>query len=411
MSELNVFLARQPIFDRRLAVVGYQLLARSGPQNIFAETDVDGASRRVVRDTLLVYQLDSAAGTRRAFVNVTRRLLTQDFLFALPRERVVLRVHETVEPDVEVLEALRALKVAGYRIALDDPVPRPEQKPLIGLADIVKVNFLDVLGDERRKRHERYAAAGRTLLADRVETPDDARQALEAGYSLLQGYFFCEPEMLARKDVPRCKVNYLRFLRELFRAELDIDRLEEVIKEDPSLTIKLLRYLNSVGIGARTRIESVRHALIYLGEVPLKRWASLIAICEIGQGKPSELAVTGLTRARFCELIRSVGETDDGTGAFLSGLLSTLDVMIGRPMDELLAEVGVSPEIEAAIRGDDTPMGRALELVKALERGHWERAAEAAEALGVSERAYAGCYREAVRWVDHIFSEAYAEAA
>lgn len=411
MSEQNVFLARQPIFDRRLEVVGYQLLARAGPGNLFADTDVDGASRRVVRDTLLVYQLDSTAGAQRAFVNITRPLLIQDYLFALPRDRVVLRVHETVDPDAEVMAACRALKVAGYRIALDDPLQRPEQRPLVGLADIVKVNFLDVRGDERRKRYERYSAAGRSLLADRVETRDDAREALEIGYTLLQGFFFCEPEMLARKDVPRCKANYLRFLRELFRPELDIDRLEQAVKEDPSLTIKLLRYMNSVGMGVRTRIKSVRHALIFLGEVPLKRWASLIAICEIGQGQPTELAVTGLTRARFCELITALRKADDDNSSFLTGLLSTLDAMVGRPMNERLAEVGVSAEIETAVLGGDTLMGHALVLVKALERGDWELTASAARALGVPEPAYAGCYREAVRWVDRIFSGAYEQAA
>ena len=402
MTDENTFIARQPIFDRRLSVFGYELLSRSGPENVFNNANPDQASIQLVEASLNVYQLDSLVRDTKAFVNVTRNLITEDFLRLLPPEQTVIELLETIEPDDEVIAACKGLKKAGYLLALDDFVPRPELEPLVPFADIIKVDFMLTQGDDRRALLERYARRGLRFLAEKIETHEDKREALDAGYSFFQGYFFCKPEMLSRKDLPRRKAPYLRLLQEVNRPELDLDAIEKIVREDVSLSVKLLRYLNSIHFGMRSKMTSIRQALIHLGERPLRRWGAVEGICGLGEDKPNELILTSLVRARFCELLgdHACG-TAGGSPFFLTGLLSTLEALLDRPLEAALSEIAVDPDVEAALSGDDGLLGRTYALVLAYERGDWQRARELEHAMfddPAKRAALPDLHRQAVVW-------------
>lgn len=412
MAEQSIFIARQPIFTKQLDVFGYELLSRTSRENAYHHADPDMASREVISACLNVFSFDSLTESRKGFINVTGALLKEDLLAILPKETTVLEVLETVAPEPEILAAIEALKRSGYRIALDDFLPSPELDPLVALADIIKVDFLQTTGDERRKMVERYATNGRLLLAEKVETYEELTEAVDIGYSLFQGFFFCRPTVFERRDLPRCKLNYLRFLSELSKPALDLESIERVIKEETSLAVRLLRYLNSAQFGRRVELTSIKQALIHLGERPLRRWGSLVAIVSLGDDKPDELVVTSLTRARFCELLgqpENPGSND--LPFFLVGLFSTLDAMLDNPMEDALDEVAIAPEIRAAILGDTSHLGRVLQLVIALEQGEWTKVNQLVSSLGVADPALSRLYGESIRWVEQIFAGGLREAA
>jgi c-di-GMP-related signal transduction protein len=384
---MQVFVARQPIFDTRRRVVAYELLFRSSMDNWFpAGVDGDTASSRLISDALTAFDLHTLTSGKKAYINVTRRVLCEGLYSVLPPKRTVIELLENVEADAETIAAVRAARAAGYEIALDDFVARPTLEALVSLANILKVDFLATGEDERARIRERSRGRKITLLAEKLETMADVESAEKLGYTLFQGYFFQRPEIIERKDIPPSKLTYVRFLRELQAPTLDFDGIEAVIKHDVSLSVKLLKFLNSAAFGWRSRVTSLKQALVLLGERPFRKWASLIAVIGMTGDRPPELALISLARAKFAEsLCPLVGLAGSELDAFLVGLLSALDVMVGRPLPELLAEISVSAEIDAALLHEDTRLGQVRALVIAYEHGAWTDVTALAKKVGITE--------------------------
>jgi c-di-GMP-related signal transduction protein len=396
---MQVFVARQPIFDARQRVVAYELLFRSGLENCFPRVDGDMASSRVIRDALAVFGLKALAGDKKVYVNVSRRVLCDGLYSVLPAKQTVVELLETVEADDETVAAVRSARGAGYEVALDDYVPRPALERLARLANVLKVDFLTTGADDRRRVRERHKKEKVLLLAEKVETAAAFSEAVSLGYSLFQGYFFQHPEIVSREDIPASKLTYVRFLRELSAPELDWAAIERAIMQDVSLSVKLLRFLNSAAFGWRSKVTSLKSALVLLGERPFRKWASLIAVVGMTDDRPPELALTSLGRARFAEqLCALAGLAGRELDAFLVGLFSSLDAMVGRPLAELLAEISVSPEIDAALLKGDGRLGTLRLLVLAYERGAWSEVTPLAAKLGLAEDRLPEPYRQAMEW-------------
>jgi c-di-GMP-related signal transduction protein len=397
------FVARQPIFDRRQEVFGYELLFRSSAENSFPSGDGDLASSTLIKDTLLLFGLDSLTGDKRAFINVTRRMLVSDWISVLPCQRSVIEILETIEPDEEVIGAMRKLKEHGYLLALDDFVYRPEYEALLELADIVKVDFLATRGEERRALQARFAPHRIRLLAEKVETYEDFQDAVDLGYSYFQGYFFCKPQMIARKEVPGLWTNYLQLITLLNREETDFDELERTIKRDVSFALKLLHYLNSANFGWRNRIASIKQALVLLGAANVRKWSSILAFSSFYESKPKALLTTSLCRASFCESLAPLA----GLGAyqfdlFLIGMLSGLDVAMDQPMSEALNDLALSANVRDALLGVPSPLADVYGLVVAYEQADWALVTEQAGRLGIACETLARLYCRSIEWADEV---------
>ncbi len=397
-------MARQAIFDRNLNVFGYEILFRSGAENVFKCADGDKASSSVIENLLDTFGVDALTLGKKAFINVTRRMLVQEYASLLPKERIVLEILEDVQADDAVLAACRNLKGAGYTLALDDYQKTAGNEPLIPFADIIKVDFRLSPLEERRAYAERHGKGGTRLLAEKVETRQELNEAIGLGYTLFQGYFFCKPEMMSRKDIPPYKLNYLRFLREVNQPEVDFDGLEKIIQQDVALSLKLLRYINSAMFGLRSKVDSIKRALVLLGVRPIKRWVSLLALAAMGDDKPGELIVTSLVRARFCEQVgQQSGLKEQAFELFMMGMLSAVDAILDRPMAELVNELPLSDQVKKILLGDRTGLGRVLGLALAYETGDWDRVQEIMKGLTVNEARIPEIYREAVKWASQIF--------
>ncbi len=409
---MDVFVARQPIFDRDTNVVAYELLFRSGMENYFNHDNADEASSRVIDGSLLGFGLDKLTGGKRAFINFTRRVLVDQLYVLLPPERTVVELLEDIEPVPEVLAACADVKDQGFTLALDDFEYHPRFEPLLAMADIVQVDFMQSDADGRRRLSEILSQHDTELLAEKVETRDEFAEALEAGYSMFQGYFFCKPEVVTNKEIPGFKLNYMRFIQEVNRAEMSLDRLEEVIQQELSLSVKLLRYLNSAWFGWKYGVDSIRHAIRLLGERQIRKWASLVAMTGLGDDKPAELVVTSLVRARFCELLGiEAGMEERGMEFFLLGLVSLLDALVDRPLEEALGEIHVSDDIRNALLGSDSPLTPVYSVVQTYERGEWAMLPAAAGAAGINEDELAKLYGHSVEWADAAFGGIPAAAA
>jgi EAL and modified HD-GYP domain-containing signal transduction protein len=385
--------------DFRQHVFGYELLFRSGAANHCTAADGNCASVSLIGNTVSVFGFNTLTANKKAFINFTRDVLLEDFGYLLPPRRTVVEVLETVAPDGRVLAACRALKQAGYLLALDDYVGDAGSEPLLGLADIVKVDFRGATPEQRLLFVRRFKPGRIKLLAEKVETWEEWREAVALGYSYFQGYYFCKPEMLARRALSLSRLNYLRLLEELNRGEVDFDRIEQVIKQEAPLAIKLLSYMNSALFGCGGRVTSIKHAALLLGPQNLRRWANVTALMGLCDGKPPELFVTCIVRARFCELLgRGAGLGHTTLDLFLTGLLSLIDAILDRPLEEALAQFAVPEAVRDAIMTDGSPAGNVCALARAYEGGDWDRVAAVARTLNVPVEEVADAYRRAVEW-------------
>ncbi|MGA3127411.1 MAG: EAL domain-containing protein [Candidatus Korobacteraceae bacterium] len=390
------FIARQPILDRNQNLYGYELLFRAGARDLLCATDGEVATSSTL-DLSLLLGAQSLTEGHRAFINCTRDSLLSGIMFTLPKEIVVLEILEDVPADDEVVHECLRLKNAGYEIALDDIVSTTERLALFEIASIIKVDFFLTSLQQQREIARRFARKGVQLLAEKVETHEQFHAALNMGYSLFQGYFFCRPETMQVKDLPCMYMGYLNILRKVYEPEIDIPALERAIREEPSLCYRLLRYLNSAAFGTYA-VRSIVHALNLLGRDEIRKWVSLVAAITLAGTRSAELIRMALERARFCELLAGhllLPSTD----FFLTGLFSLLDAILDRPMSQLIEHIPISTLCRDALCGVSNPPRYALELAIASTRGDWDALPELCAALGCTELEACRWQVEARNWV------------
>ena len=403
---MDIFVARQAILDRRLEVYGYELLFRSCLNNSFDGDDDNLASAHVISNSFFSIGAEKILGGKRAFINFTRDLLIDEQASILPPHIAIIEVLETVERDAEVVAACRNLKSRGYLLALDDFVVQPSD-PLTDLADIIKVDFRATTRAEQEALMRLYGCRGIRMLAEKVERREEFEWARQIGYSLFQGYFFARPVVFSSREVPGFKLNYLRLLQEMHSSELEYGHVESLIQREMSLSHKLLRYVNSAAFYARNQVQSIRQALVFLGEKEIRKWISLVTLLDLAVDKPSELIVAAILRARFCEsLAPCIGLSKRSSDLFLMGMFSLLDAIVDRPLEELLAELHLPDDVRDVLLEKARPGDRlaaVYSLARAYEAADWPLLSEVADRLGVPKGRIAEIYVDSVNWSDRIF--------
>jgi c-di-GMP-related signal transduction protein len=385
------FIARQPIFDHRMKVFAYELLFRNGPQNVFQPRK--DASSSVIVDSTMLFDLQTLIGHAKAFINADQSALLRGAVKLLPADRIVVEILETVSPDAEVVAACSGLRDSGYILALDDFVDHPKWKPLLALARFLKVDFRLSGEDVRREMANRYLPQGFHLLAEKVETQDELDQARSLGYTYFQGYFFCKPSVVEGRAIPGNRLNYVQLLEAVNAPEFKVAKIEEVLKREPALVYKLLRYLNSPLLGLRSEIRSISHAISLIGEIEFRRWVSIVAIVSMAEDKSPELIRTALTRAYFCEEISgSAGMTPQKSDLFLMGLLSVTDAILDMPMQSVLSNLPLSSDLSTALNGGSNRFRDVYDTLLSYERADWNKLSSFTAKIGATEDRVPHCY-------------------
>jgi c-di-GMP-related signal transduction protein len=397
-------LTRQAVFDRHLAVFGYEILLRSGDEDLLVGPAPDQAGAKIVETSINTIGLGSLLQGKKAFFNVTRRMLAEDLASLVPPSQSVIEILHTLEPDQAVIDRCKELKKRGYLLAVDAYTARRNMAPLMAMADIVKVDFRSTDEGEQTTSVKRYGKPTVRMLADKVDSHAELERAKRMGYTLFQGPFFCKPQQVVRKEVPTFKLNYLRILQKVNQPEIKYEELDALIRQDLALSLKLLRYVNSAMFALPQRVESIRQALAMVGITVIRRWVSLLALAAMSEDKPQELIVTSLVRARFCEQIgQAAGMKAVDFELFMVGLLSAVDAILDRPMLEVLNDLPLSADVKGALMGKKEGYGRVLGLALAYERAEWDQLPAAMGSLSLDVTKLPTFYKESLAWVSQIF--------
>jgi len=393
MSEY--FIGRQPIYDAGLNVTAYELLYRDSDSAHAPVFDGDHATSNVLINSFLEMGLSRVVGEHQAFINFTRSFLLNHDGLPPPSTQLVLEILEDVAVDQKLIDSIGDLRRRGYIIALDDFKYHEDLRPLVELANIIKIDLQAMSRDDVSTHLEILKKYPVQLLAEKIETPDEFDWCKSQGFHLFQGFFLSRPRILRGQRLPANRVNTMRIIAKLQDPDVDVKDLEKLVAEDVTMSYRLLRYINSAAFSLRKKIESIRHAIIYLGMREIKQWANMVALSTIDD-KPGELMVTCLVRAKMCELFAAAQDKGNKGTAFVIGMFSLLDAMMDMPLDDLLESLPLADEITDALLKRTGPYAKILKNTLAYERGDWE----AIDCPELSESAIADLYMQALEWAN-----------
>ena len=393
----DVFVGRQPILGPNLNTIGYEVLYRNCEVGEAIFTDESVATATVLLNTYLDIGLEHVVGSHLAFLNIPKQFLLERYCEALPKNRVVLEILENIEPTPEVLEALHSLSKQGYTIALDDFVYNDRLKPFLEIADIVKI---DVLGKSKEQLQQELAPLQNSrfcLLAEKVETKEMYELCKTLGFAYFQGYFFFRPDIIHGRGIPSNRVALLELLGKIQDPHIPFEKLVEHIRNDLSLSYKVLRYVNSAHAGLPKRVDSIDHAACMVGMDRIRTWATLIVMAS-DQTKAHEILVVALVRAKMCEhLGHRLGSTTPEK-FFTMGLLSVMDALYDLPMPDIMKKLPLPEDILEALINGTGDMGLVLSCMKAYEEGEWMELKH----LQLDPAIIRDYYLEAIDWSNHF---------
>ena len=393
----QVFLARQPIFDRHKRVFGYELLFRA-PQGLRGSTTADQQSASLISEAILAFGLDTLAHGRPSFVKISKHVLLNGLPSALPANQMIIVLPDDAGDEGDTIEAAARLKRQGYRVAVDHYTPQVDPGPMLQHADYLKVDIASITNLGERPAVTLWPGPAPVMVATHVESPADFATATSFGCELFQGDFIGRPVMRATTDIPGNRLTYLRLFHALQNPDISPRELEDLIKPDASLVYRLLRAVNSAAFAQHSRVDSIRQALVLLGYGTVRQWASLWAMTSFAPHAPDELVAIATVRGRTCEIVANEDPSGQFGDGFLLGMSSLLDAILEIPMKDVLTHLPLPADVDAALRGEDNRNRRLLDCVIAHEHGHWDVARMLAEQAGVDPDAVPIAYGQALRW-------------
>lgn len=366
-QEIGALLARQPIFNRNKKLIGYELLCRS--------TDYSLSNAQATADVMVnafsEVQIQDVVGDNLCFINFSADLL--HVLLPLVTKKVVIEVLEFTKVDDALIETIKALKEKGYIIALDDFHIDSESIKLLPFANIVKLDVL-ALGEKEATEHFHKLRnfPHLKLLAEKVEDNETYLYYHELGFDYFQGYFFAKPDLIKGKRIKENKQVLLRLMGMINNPDVVVDEIERTLTIDPLLSFKMLRLVNSVGMGLNNKVESIKHAITILGLERLRSWLMLLSLANLSD-KPDALCLKALEYAKMCEQLAAIIYGDEqAKNGFSLGLFALLDAFVDTPMEDIVPSMSLTYELEQALMGRQGEYGKLLAVVEAMQEGRWE---------------------------------------
>lgn len=402
---MEIYVARQPIFNRQKKVIAYELFYRNHNDNSLNGVNKDSASATVIMNSFVTMGTERIAGNKQLYVKFTDTLLNYDIVTLLNKKNTIIEIMTEI-CNVDLIKICKDLKDRGYKIALDDYnlVKRNIFDEIIQYIDVIKVDFLTNSLIDREDIVKKMNDYGVKLLAERVETLDDFNEAYNMGFDYFQGYFFSKPEIIVDEDIPSFKLNSLHVINELNRVEPDYNVIADILKRDLSLSYKLLKLVNSVAYDLTERIQSLKHALVILGFNELRKFMYLVLLYDMCQDKPGELIKTSLIRAKFGELLCVDLNIYNKNEIFLMEMFSLIDGVLNKPLEIALNELPLELKVKEALMGIENEYFTIHQLIISYESAEWEQVHNICKELSLKCDNLSDYYLQSVDWVDEILS-------
>jgi len=401
MTALDVVVGRQPIFDHNMTIFAYELLFRPVDADSAGDSTVQGD--RMTAEVLfssINIGVDRLVSDKKLFCEASRGVLLGEVPLMLPPDRTVIEIVESVVLDEQVLAGCRRLREEGYELALDDFLPPEETEEVLEIAQMVKIDIERTQESEIPSLMQRCRAFGIRTIAENVATLDEFNRCTELGFDYFQGYLLAKPRHVNGKALDVGRLAKLRMSSQLVDSECPVSKLEQIIKSDPAMTHQLLQL---AGIGAargmRRNVKTINEALVILGWRRLQSWVALLLIADKGRGS-QEGITNALIRARMCELMAKDIDPSASDEAFTVGMVSSFDLLLGMPLEEVLESLPLADDIRDALLNGSGTLGPLVADVCDYLTGHHETATR----CGLPEQAFSNMALRALLWAVELSS-------
>jgi EAL and modified HD-GYP domain-containing signal transduction protein len=370
---MKVYSARQPVLNAKLQIVAYELKFRDCNTNEFpTHVAPETATAKLLVNSYLTSGFESITEGKPAFIDFPNQLLADHLLHMVPYKNIIMQMSQADEPNDENYALVRKLFHKRYVLALDDFSYTTEWKRFLPLIKLVKIDL---------QKHSLRAIATLLpmfrqfkirVLADNVSSYAQFNQAKQLGFSFFKGDFLFTPEVVEANEIETNQLFLLSIYAEVMKQDFDYKILEGYFEKDMGLTYKLLRFVNSSLFDIKREITSLKQAMIFLGETQLRKFICLIVTSQLNPNKPKALVQETVIRARLCELMASeMGLGSDADSAFLTGLFSTIDAILDKPMEVVLKSLPLAEPIKKAILGNQGKLAECLNTSIAYLQGDW----------------------------------------
>jgi len=365
----EIFIGRQPIYTRDLDVYAYELMSHSTTNNT-EPVEADIATSQVIINAFMEIGIDKLVGKKIAFITLTEHFLQSDYELPLPTDKVILKIPGYVNVNNEVIDGANRLADAGFKLALDNYLQHPSLQPLAKLASIIDINIENLSAAELRGHLKILSNLHPTILADHVKDHDAYDSCRDMGVDYIQGYFLNRPRIVSGESLDSNQMSIINLLSTLNNPETDTDTVVDIISKDVALSYKILQLINSAFFTRTTKVESIQHATVMLGRKQLCTWASMMALSSMDD-KPREQVRISMIRARNCELLAEKARLKNADSFFTVGMFSSLDLLMDRSLEELIAPLPLADNVVAALLNREGELGEAINCTLAQEEGDW----------------------------------------
>lgn len=394
---MDIFIARQGIYDINNNVIAYELLYRDSLKNSFNPLIEENEATYSVIQNISSFGLDNLTDNKKAFVNFPEELIKKNTATLLPSNKVVIEILENVKPTKEVIENLAYLKNMGYSIALDDVDNFKNIINFIGVIDIVKVDFRLSNKEERRIIELICKKYKIDLLAEKIETREELEEAKELGYKYFQGYYYSKPSVFLGKDLSVKNTSIFMLLAELLKEEFDIDKVESIMKNDIALTYKFLKFINSAYFNFLQEVKSIKQAIVLIGREELRKWLSIMTFVRMSS-ENNEYAKNTIIRAKLCEEIAREIKCKEEASAFMVGLFSNIHMMIEKDVEYVVETLPLNIQIKNALLGKDNLLKDILDITIAYENMDKEEILRLSEKMNINKSKLVELYYKSIEW-------------
>ncbi len=402
---MNVYVARQPIFDKNRSVVAYELLYRNSQSNRYDHT-VDGsvATSKVISNAISTFGLEKLTCNMPAYINFTRELLLNDYAMMLNPQSIVIELLEDIAIDKPIINKLKRLHSQGYTFAIDDYDGTKDYSSIFEYVNIIKIDFKTTTPQKRVQLAKSLLPLGKKLLAEKIETNGDFALSAASGYDLFQGYYFAEPLVLSKKCADFSYTSCAKILCETASAHPNFDRIAHIIQIDAAMTYRLFKQVNSLPYNHRNQIKDVKTALLCLGVPGIRKWIALMLLSSSGNKNSNQAIKAALARGEFCEkLVNRYRLPFIPSESFIAGMYSLIDVIVGDNLHEILDELPLSKVIKAALLGENNKYRSLINFACAYEAGNWSGCQSFVSSYRLDVNNICECYLDAQLYADEMF--------
>ncbi|MBU5453885.1 EAL and HDOD domain-containing protein [Caproiciproducens sp. MSJ-32] len=399
---MDIFIARQGIYDREEKVVAYELLYRNSTINSFNSNVEDELATYQLIENINAFGIDKLTNNKIGFVNFPEQLINKNIATLLPKDKVVIEILENVKPTEEVMKNLKKLKKQGYSLALDDVEREEDLKEFVDLIDVVKVDFILSSKEKREKIAKLCKKHNIKMLAEKIENIEALNEAKKLGFHYFQGYYYSKPSIFLGKDIKIKNSSVFLILAELIKENSDLEKIENMIKRDVALTYKFLKFINSSYFDFIEEISSIKEAILLIGKEELMKWLSVLSFIELSSNSNDEHTYNTVIRAKYCEKLAELICYEKKEEAFLVGLFSNLHLMMEKDLKILLEDLPINNNIKEALLGKNCILKNILDLVLAYEKVEEEKIIKLCALLGVDEGKLWDLYFHSLEWSKKI---------